>query len=217
MSVEQIRSAARSRAAGVRARTDRPRQRRTEPAGNDTSVTVATTFRAQDGSDGIHFTGLASAYERGYEMWDAFGEYTEIVNAGAGARSLARPDLDVTLNLGHDQMRRIAATRNGSLNLSETARGLEVDAPNLDPEDPDVQYIVPKLRSGLFNEMSFAFRITRGAWNSDFTEYRIQEYDLHRGDVAIVGYGASPHTQANLRKSGMDLISLADTRLVELR
>jgi hypothetical protein len=57
-----------------------------------------------------------------------------------------------------------------------------------------VQYIEPKLRSGLIDEMSFKFRINAGSWSPDWLTYRIQDVDLNRGDVAIVGYGASPHT-----------------------
>jgi hypothetical protein len=45
--------------------------------------------------------------------------------------------------------------------------------------------------------MSFAFRIESGQWSPDYTEYRINRYDIHRGDVAIVGYGANPYTGAS--------------------
>ncbi len=158
------------------------------------------TARADDNPDGtVHFRGVASAYEQGYEMWDMFGQYTEVVSAGAGSKSLARADLDVPLVLGHDQMRRIARTTNGSLTLRETDAGLEVDAPSLDMADQDVAYIVPKLRAGLIDEMSFAFMITRGRWSPDYSEFRIEEFDIHRGDVAIVGFGANPATSAGVR------------------
>lgn len=60
-------------------------------------------------------------------------------------------------------------------------------------------FIAPKLRSGLIDEMSFAFRIVEGVWSPDYTEYRINSYDIHRGDVAIVGFGANPHTSGGLR------------------
>src|SRR5438105_2874995 len=82
----------------------------------------------------------------------------------------------------------------GSLQLSEETiddtEGLLVRAPSLDPEDVDVAYIAPKLRAGLVDEMSFRFRIDAGSWSPDWTEYHIEQYDIHRGDVAIVGYGA---------------------------
>jgi HK97 family phage prohead protease len=178
--------------------------------------------RAAEGeSTSLHFTGLASAYERGYEMYDFFGPYTEIVTAGAGAVSLSRADLDVPLVLQHDSLRRIARTTTGTLFLTETDDGLTVDAPQLDSEDRDVAYIAPKIRAGLVDEMSFMFRITKGQWSPDYTEFRIQEFDIHRGDVAIVGYGANPYTASDLRSvkpqiRGRDLITLEDTRLLPL-
>lgn len=162
-------------------------------------------IRAAEGSTSLHFTGYASAYERAYQMWDFFGPYDEIVTAGAGADSLNRVDLDVPLVLQHQQLRRLARTVSGNLFLSEDDTGLLVDAPSLDPADQDVAYIAPKLRQGpngeppLIDEMSFAFRITEGVWSPDFTQYRINSYDIHRGDVAIVGYGANPFTTGSLR------------------
>jgi HK97 family phage prohead protease len=146
----------------------------------------------------LAFEGHASVTERGYEMWDFFGPYTEVVSAGAFDDTLARSGLDVPLVLGHDQMRRIARTTNGTLQLGMDDNGLSVRA-QLDPDDIDVQYIVPKLRAGLMDEMSFAFRIDSGTWSEDYSQYRIDKVDIHRGDVAIVGYGASPHTDGGVR------------------
>lgn len=200
--------AAERRAAGVRQRADRPSQRRCAPDLGSLSVARVPLSRcevreASDGSGRLEFSGQASAYERGYDMWDLYGEYTEVVEQGAGAVSLARADLDVPLVLDHRSIRRIARTGNTAspLILSESG-GLDVLAPSLDPDDMDVRYIAPKIRSGLITEMSFKFAIIRGQWSPDYTEYRIQEYDIHRGDVAIVGYGANPYTSAELRSPG---------------
>jgi HK97 family phage prohead protease len=152
------------------------------------------------GSGPLVFDGMATVYERGYEMWDMFGAYVEFVHLGAGAATLANPDLDVPLVLGHDPMRRLARTGNDSspLTLTEVndgdAPGLRVLAPNLDRSDPDVAYVAPKLRSGLLDEMSFRFMIVSGRWNDAWDEYHIHVYDIDRGDVSIVGYGANPHT-----------------------
>lgn len=198
-------AAAAERAQHVRQRVDRPSQRRcAEQTGSRATVRAALTgVQVRDSADGstLDFTGVASVYEQGYDMWDAYGPYTEIVAAGAGADSLARADLDVPLVLNHDQLRRMARTTTGTLILAEDENGLTVRAPALDPADYDVAYIAPKLRSGLIDEMSFAFRIVSGQWSPDYTEYRINSYDIHRGDVAIVGYGANPHTGASLRTS----------------
>ena len=193
--------AARERGAQMRAAADRPRQRRNaEHPGSLARVVIRAKveLRAAEESGPLGFAGYASVTEAGYEMWDWYGPYTEIVSAGAFTDTLNRADLDVPLVLGHDQMRRLARTTLGTLRLSEDATGLLVEA-DLDPTDPDVAYIAPKLRSGLIDEMSFAFRITKGSWSPDWLEYHIDAADIHRGDVAIVGFGANPSTSAELR------------------
>lgn len=216
--IVSLAEAARERAQHVRARADRPSQRRCAAergSGARAIVRARIELRedapaADDGGEIIEsapallrFNGVASAYESPYEMYDAFGPYTEVVSAGAGAVSMARADLDVPLVLGHDQLRRMARTSTGTLRLSETEEGLIVDA-DLDPRDADVAYIAPKLRAKLVDEMSFAFRITSGQWSPDYSEYRIHAYDIHRGDVAIVGYGANPATTADVRSQRSD-------------
>lgn len=203
-----VAAAATERAKAVVTRADRPSRRRcAEHAGAAPRVAArsALVVRAAASPDVIEFEGSATVYERSYEMWDYFGPYTEVVTAGAGADSLARADLDVPLVLQHQDLRRIARTTNGSLVLEETDEALRVYAPALDPADADVAYIVPKLRAGLIDEMSFKFRITSGVWSPDWTQYRIQAYDIHRGDVAIVGYGANPFTAGSGLRSAADV------------
>lgn len=199
MTDEMLRAAAR-RAQAVARINDRPSQRRSAESPQSRAFVPAPSvvhLRADNTTDLLRFSGVASVTERGYRMFDAFGEYTEVIGAGAFDETLAADDLDVPLVLGHDQLRRIARTTNGSLALSVTDDGLLVEA-ELDPSDDDVRYIAPKLRSGLVDEMSFAFRIDSGQWSPDFTEYRIEAVDIHRGDVSIVGWGANPHTVGTL-------------------
>ena len=195
-----FREAAEARAAGVRARADRPSQRRSgEAPGSAARVSVRVSglqIRQQADGGPFAFDGYASVTDQGYEMYDFFGPYTEVTSRGAFASSLARADLDVPMVLQHEDLRRIARTTNGTLHLSEDDNGLHVRA-ELDPDDQDVQYIVPKLRAGLIDEMSFKFRINSGEWSPDWTEYHINDVDIHRGDVAIVGYGANPHTKGS--------------------
>lgn len=196
--------AAAARSQAVRQRADRPSQRRGGEAPESRAFARAelsrVNLRAADNADGeLVFTGHASVTERSYEMWDVYGPYYEVVSAGAFDDTLKRAGLDVPLVLGHDQLRRIARTLNGTLDLRVDEDGLAVEA-RLDPTDLDVQYIAPKLRTRLVDEMSFAFRIESGVWSPDYSEYRIDRVDIHRGDVAIVGYGANPFTDSSLRQ-----------------
>lgn len=198
---------ARERAAGMAQRADRPRQRRVDErsaAGGLVPVS-APLARCEvrgglDGETPLVFEGFASVTDRAYEMWDWYGPYEEYVHIGAFAETLAQADLDVPLVLDHVSSKRIARTGNATspLVLSEVTTGevtgLKVLAPSLPREDQDVRYIVPKLDAGLIDEMSFRFRITSGRWSENYMEYHIHAVDIHRGDVAIVGYGANPHT-----------------------
>ncbi len=81
----------------VAQRTDRPRTRRNAPEAESRSAMSAKAvmeFRDAGEGTGLDFVGLASAYETPYVMYDFFGEYTEVVTAGAGEVTLARADLD---------------------------------------------------------------------------------------------------------------------------
>lgn len=163
-----------------------------------------------DGSNGVDelfFVGLASSTNSPYEMYDQAGPYHEIVAAGAFRSSLSLgAGLDVPLVIQHDDARRIARTtipsgQPGHLELTESTEGLMCRA-QLDPNDPDVAYIMPKIQSGLMSEMSFRFEITSGEWSPDFSQYVISSANLQRGDVSIVGYGANPNTFAALAQRG---------------
>lgn len=214
-----LREAAELRAAGVAAPADRPSHRRyaEEPSAHVASRVLTRRgleVRDSSGGSGLDFSGYASVTETPYEMWDFFGPYTEIVSLGAFTKTLAQADLDVPLVLNHDSLRRIARTTNDTLALSEDDIGLLCLAAGLDGADADVAYIAPKIRSGLIDEMSFKFSIVAGMWSPDYTEYRIDQVDIHRGDVAIVGYGANPATSAELRsaapKHGSEFVTEGD-------
>lgn len=209
--------AAVARRAGVAAPADRPSRRRSAEDQQARAFVrvplVGVELRASKSTpDMLHFTGYASVTERAYEMWDMFGPYNEVISAGAFDATLARADLEVPFVIGHDQLRRMAATWNGTLSLSVNENGLLVDAPKLDPADADVAYMASKVAADLFREMSFAFRIDSGQWSPDYEEFRINAVDMHRGDVAIVGFGANPFTSGGMRsaahtpKSGASVI-----------
>ncbi len=224
MVADLVESAAAARSSQMRARGDRPQMRRAAEVGG---FGVTAAIRAAIGIPGlvmpdddmpmppagmpddpdadgdadagapVDFRGYASVFSLGYPMWDTFGEYTEVVQPGAFAQTLAQSP-DVPLVIAHDPIRRIARTSNGTLQLSEDPSGLLTVA-QLDPADPDAAYILPKMRSGLIDEMSFRFTITSGEWSPDWTQYNITGVDIDRGDVSVVGYGANPFTSATVR------------------
>ena len=140
---------------------------------------------AGDGT--VSLTGWASVTERSYDM----GFYTETIRQGAFARTL-RENPDVQLLVNHEGLP-LARTIGGSLRLSEDDTGLRVEA-DLDPADPDVQRLTPKVQRGLIDQMSFAFSGARSEWDDEFTQRSIIDLSIHRGDVSIVNQGANPAT-----------------------
>ena len=170
------------------------------PSGPQRSQRFASQLRAQvveaDGKQFARLVGCASVVERGYEMWDAFGEYVEVVDAHAFDHTLAA-NPDVVFLLNHAGLA-MARTTNGSLTLSVDDEGLQTEA-MLNPQRSDVADLLAAIDDGVVTEMSFAFRITDGAWSPDYSEYRILRVDLDRGDVSAVNYGANPHTSIAAR------------------
>lgn len=149
----------------------------------------------------VTFAGYASVFNHDYEVYDAFGAFTERLAPGAFTRTLTE-DPDVMLLVNHQGLP-LARTKSGTLRLSQDNIGLRVEA-QLDSSDPDVQAVLPKMRRGDVDEMSFAFRVNEQEWSEDYTDRTITEVNLARGDVSIVSYGANPATVAALRAALAD-------------
>lgn len=178
------------------------RDPRAVPAGMARSQPFAAQLRAKlvdhQGQQVHELIGYASVVERAYEMWDAFGPYSEVVSAGAFERALDA-DPDVAFLVNHRGVT-MARTRNGTLRLKADDTGLRSQA-FLNPKRTDVRDLILAIEDENVTEMSFAFTIPEGGgqWSPDYSEYRINEVDLHRGDVSAVNYGANPYTSVAAR------------------
>jgi HK97 family phage prohead protease len=174
---------------------------------------------AKDPGGAVDLTGYASVFDHGYDMFGGppFPGWTEYVKPGAFKRTL-RNKADVQLLVNHEGMP-LARTKSGTMALAEDDTGLHVDA-QLEPTDPDVQRLVPKMRRRDLDEMSFAFRVVKDAWFNEDGEAReawdedavvrhLLEVSIHKGDVSVVNYGANDGTSTQL----LDI----DRALVELR
>jgi HK97 family phage prohead protease len=153
----------------------------------------------------VTFSGYASVFNHDYEVHDRFGAFTERLAPGAFTRTLSE-NPDVVLNLNHGMGGTglpMARTKSGTLRLTQDSVGLRVTA-DLDVNDPDVQAILPKMRRGDLDEMSFAFRVNDQLWSDDYSDRTITEVNLARGDVSIVSFGANPATVAALRAALAD-------------
>ncbi|WP_068925016.1 HK97 family phage prohead protease [Planobispora rosea] len=163
---------------------------------------VQLEVRAQAGGKTL-VTGYASVTEEPYEMWDWYGPYTEIVRAGAFAKTLGESP-QVQLLLNHEGLS-MAYTRSGTLRLAEDEHGLHMEA-EVNPARGDVRDMLTALEDGDVDEMSFAFRVIRQTWNPDYDQRDITEVSLNRGDVSVVNFGANPATSVEkLALRGLDL------------
>jgi hypothetical protein len=181
-----------------------PRDRPESPEIRFSSQLRAKKVTRDDGMDWYEVEGYASAFEQGYEMWDMFGPYTEIVSKGAADATLAT-DPEVVFRFNHAGTP-MASTRNNRLTLWADDHGLGQRA-WLNPKRSDVQLLVQAIEDEDVREQSFMFRITSGQWSPDYMEYRINSFDLERGDVGPVTYGANPHTSIAARSGEfLDLI-----------
>ena len=149
---------------------------------------------------GIEVWGYAATYSSPYEVGNPErGGWVETIQPGACRRSLSE-NCDVVLNAGHGRNLSglpIARTKSGTLRLEETDTGLLFEA-SLDPSDPDVQTLVPKLRRGDLDGASFAFKVTDDAFSDDGKQRLIRSVSLHGGDVSFVDYGANPAASGQL-------------------
>lgn len=150
----------------------------------------------RDGKDFFEVSGYFTVYERGYEMWDWAGPYTEIVTLGAAEKTLsANPDVVFLVNHAGLAM---ARTVSGTLELwsDDTGGG---DRAYLNPTRQDVKDLVAAIEDGTITEQSFAFMIDAGQWSPDYSEFRINSFDMDRGDTSAVNYGANPYTSVAAR------------------
>lgn len=142
---------------------------------------------------GVRVTGYAAVFG---EETNIGGMFNEVIEKGAFRSALDRND-DVVLLINHDGLP-LARTRSGTLNLREDERGLYVDT-YLDASDPDVRSIVPKMRRGDLDKMSFAFVPTRQEWDDSGDMPRRSIQDLQLYDVSIVTTPAYDGTEVGLR------------------
>ena len=122
-------------------------------------------------------------------------QFREQIAPGAFTDALGRDDVVFLIN--HEGLP-LARTQSGTLELKEDDHGLFIRA-SLDMTDPDVRSIVPKMKRGDLDKMSFAFVPTRQKWDDEEKMPRrtIEEAALY--DVSIVTTPAYEGTEIGLR------------------
>lgn len=173
---------------------------------------IRAELHERDGKKFYRVEGYATTFGQPYEMWDIFGPYEEEVAEGAADDTLAaKPDVVFLINHRGMSLARTAGPWNGNtatLELSADATGLR-DVAWLNPERSEVKDLMLAIDDKIVTEQSFAFMIDEGWWNEDFTKFRIVRFDINRGDVSAVNYGANPYTSIAARQQEI----LTDLRL----
>jgi len=149
-------------------------------------------IRADDDGE-VRVAGYAAVFN---EERSIGGAFIERIAPGAFAAAIERGD-DVVFLVNHAGLP-LARTRSGTLSLSEDERGLYMEA-RLDGSDPDVRALVPKMKRGDLDKMSFAFVPMRQTWDDsgDIPKRTIEDVALH--DVSIVTTPAYDGTEIGLR------------------
>lgn len=170
---------------------------------------------AKDGTGNLVLEGYASTWDE-YDCYGGpqAGGWVEQIDRGGMKRTLTE-NPDVMLLVNHEGLP-LARTKSGTLALKEDKHGLFMRA-MLDPEDPDVRQIAPKLKRHDLDEMSFAFRVKDQVWNNNYDHRLITELSLQKGDVSVVNYGMNPNTHVEIMDTIGQLAQLSNKELLEVR
>jgi HK97 family phage prohead protease len=157
-------------------------------------VTV-NEFEIREGAagDGMTFVGLAAAFNSPSQPLP----FIERIAPGAFSRSL-RSRNEIKLFVNHDTSRVLASKRAGTLRLSESGRGLEVEADL--PDTTDGRDMAVLLKRGDIDSMSFGFSVPKGgdSWSDDGQERELREVRLHEVSI-VTGFPAYEATAASVR------------------
>ena len=152
-------------------------------------------FEIRDGAagDGMTFVGLAAAFNSPSQPLP----FIERIAPGAFTRSL-RSRNEIKLFVNHDTSRVLASKRAGTLRLSESQRGLEVEADL--PDTTDGRDMAVLLKRGDIDSMSFGFSVPKGgdSWSDDGATRELREVRLHEVSI-VTGWPAYEATAAAVR------------------
>ena len=154
--------------------------------------------------DGKTFEGYAAVFNSPSEPLP----FTEIIKPGAFTRSLKSRNRMMLL-WNHNADNPLASTRNGSLQMTEDARGLKVRATL--PDTTLGKDIGIMIDSGLIDSMSFGFRVKKDSWSNDGATRYLEEVTIH--EASLVSFPAYEGTAGTTSIRSIDPSELADALL----
>lgn len=155
-------------------------------------IRAGTPAKVDTDGDTVKVSGYAAVFN---QETDIGGMFREQIAPGAFKGAVGRDDVVFLVN--HDGLP-LARTRSGTLTLREDDHGLFIES-ELDSNDPDVQQIIPKMKRGDLDKMSFAFMPSKQEWDEsgDIPLRTITEAQLF--DVSVVTTPAYDGTEIGLR------------------
>lgn len=145
------------------------------------------------GAEYLTVTGYAAVFD---QMSHDLGGFREVITPGAFRDVLAATP-DVHLVIGHNMDLPLARTMNDTLELAEDIRGLRMWA-RIDSRLSYARDLAVQLKSGLVDQMSFAFTIPEGGDSYSVDDDGMITRTVNRidglYDVSIVAAGAYPQT-----------------------
>lgn len=158
----------------------------------DREVRGGNAAEIREDEKGVKVSGYAAVFD---QEADIGGAFREKIAPGAFSEAVVRDDVVFLVN--HEGLP-LARTRSGTLKLTEDDHGLRMET-TLDPNDPDVSQIVPKMQRGDLDKMSFAFFAKRQEWDEsgDVPLRTVTEAELL--DVSVVTSPAYQGTEIGLR------------------
>lgn len=158
----------------------------------ETRMGQAVEVRKADDGEGIRVSGYAAVFN---QETDIGGYFRERILPGAFSEAIGNDDVVFLVN--HRGLP-LARTRSGTLKLSEDDHGLKIET-ELDPDDPDVQALIPKMQRGDLDKMSFAFVAVKETWDEtiDPPMRSVEKVELY--DVSVVTNPAYEGTEIGLR------------------
>ncbi|MGR3498782.1 MAG: HK97 family phage prohead protease [Limimaricola soesokkakensis] len=156
-------------------------------------IRAALPAELTEADDQVRVAGHAAIYN---ERANIGGYFEERIAPGAFDAILGADDVPFLIE--HDGLP-LARTGSGTLTLTADKRGLYIET-TLDPSDPDVARIVPKMKRGDLSKMSFAFSVATEEWD-ETGEIPLRTITGFRKlyDVAIVTNPAYAGTDIGLR------------------
>lgn len=129
--------------------------------------------------------------------------FVESISKGAFKNAILNSKHDIDFLAEHDKSKLLASTRNGSLSLTEDDNGLFMEA-EIAPTSWG-QDIYTLIKSGLYKNMSFGFKVIKDEWKKVKTglyERVIKDLDLL--EVSVVKNPA--YASSTIEARGFDLI-----------